>query len=211
MPFTLQPDDKQHIEPLSGVSVEASVTTADGTCFHENILFTHRGLSGPAVLQSSSYWQAGETVHINLLPLVHGADFLLQAKKEQGDKALKTILATQLAKRVADMWLEQQQIESKPIKQYTEAELERMGQLLNQWPLKPSGTEGYRTAEVTLGGVDTDELSSKTMEAKKQPGLYFIGEVMDVTGWLGGYNFQWAWSSGWACGQPFQCYSSIRK
>ena len=204
VPFTLQPDDKKYLEPLSGVSVEASVTTSDGTCFNENILFTHRGLSGPAVLQGSSYWRSGEEVSVNLLPSLDAAEFLLQAKLEQGDKGLKTVLSSQLAKRVAESWLAQQGIESKPIKQYAETELNRIGALLNGWQLKPSGTEGYRTAEVTLGGVDTDELSSKTMESKKQPGLYFIGEVMDVTGWLGGYNFQWAWSSGWACGQALK-------
>lgn len=204
VPFTLQPEDKQHVEPLSGVSVEARVTTQDGTNFFENMLFTHRGLSGPAVLQSSSYWLPGELVSVDLLPKLEGAEFLLQAKGEQGDKELKTVLASQLAKRVVEAWLEQQQIQNKPLKQYSEAQLKRIGNLLNAWQIKPSGTEGYRTAEVTLGGVDTNELSSKTMEAKKQPGLYFIGEVMDVTGWLGGYNFQWAWSSGWACGQALK-------
>ncbi|MCM2679738.1 NAD(P)/FAD-dependent oxidoreductase [Echinimonas agarilytica] len=201
VPFTLQPDEKSHFEPLSGVSVNARITTQDGTSFNENILFTHRGLSGPAVLQGSSYWAPGEDVSIDILPNESAIDFLLKAKTEQGDKSIKTVLATVLAKRVAELWLEYEKIEAKPLKQFSENQLEAIAQRLNAWTIKPSGTEGYRTAEVTLGGVNTNELSSKTMEAKKQPGLYFIGEVMDVTGWLGGYNFQWAWSSGWACAQ----------
>lgn len=204
VPFTLQPNDKKQLEPLSGISVKASLTTADGTCFHENILFTHRGLSGPSILQGSSYWLPGEELCIDLLPSVIATEFLLKAKQEQGEKELKTVLATQLAKRVAEVWLAQQSIPNRPMKQYNEAELNQIGKQLNHWRVKPSGTEGYRTAEVTLGGVNTDELSSKTMEAKKQKGLYFIGEVMDVTGRLGGYNFQWAWSSGWACGQALK-------
>lgn len=201
VPFTLQPEQKQVLEVISGVSAPSIVGTSSGTSFKENLLFTHRGLSGPAVLQASSYWQPGEPVVINLLPEQHDENWLVSSREKNGDRTLKTVLSDVLAKRIVEQWLILQGIENKPLKQYDNKELLAIAGLLMRWQITPSGTEGYRTAEVTLGGVDTNELSSKTMEAKKQAGLYFIGEVVDVTGWLGGYNFQWAWSSGWACAQ----------
>ncbi|GGA85969.1 membrane protein [Neiella marina] len=201
VPFTLQPNDKACFEAISGVSAPSVIESLSGTSFEENLLFTHRGLSGPAVLQISSYWQEGEEVRINLLPEISDDQWLLNERQKNGERTIKTVLSDVLAKRVAEQWLEHQQIDNKPLKQFDDKQLQALAQRLASWPIKPSGTEGYRTAEVTLGGVDTDELSSKTMESKKQPGLYFIGEVVDVTGWLGGYNFQWAWSSGWACAQ----------
>lgn len=202
VPFTLQPEDKAILEPLAGVSLPVIAESEDGTRFSESLLFTHRGLSGPAVLQISSYWQAGEQVLFELLP--EGA--LAQGGKEYPNQELKTWLSHQLPKRLVEAlllsgeWL-QANITNKPLKQYVPKEIAAIEQLLSAWTIKPGGTEGYRTAEVTLGGVDTDELSSKTMMAKKVPNLYFIGEVVDVTGWLGGYNFQWAWSAGWCAGQ----------
>ncbi|MGP7734348.1 NAD(P)/FAD-dependent oxidoreductase [Oceanimonas smirnovii] len=197
VPFTLQPEDKQTLEGLSGVSLPVVAKSECGTRFAENLLFTHRGVSGPAVLQISSYWQPGQRVCFELL--AEGS--LSGAVAESPNQELKTWLARYLPKRLVDALLARGELVSKPLKQYTHKELAAIEQRLAAWPLQPGGTEGYRTAEVTLGGVDTNELSSKTMEAKKVPNLYFIGEVMDVTGWLGGYNFQWAWSSGWVCGQ----------
>lgn len=202
VPFTLQPEDKATLEPLAGVSLPVVAESVDGTRFSESLLFTHRGVSGPAVLQISSYWQAGEPVLFELLP----EGRLAQGISEHPNQELKTWLGHQLPKRLVDAlftreeWT-QAKISNKPLKQYIPKELAAIEQLLSAWPLKPGGTEGYRTAEVTLGGVDTNELSSKTMMAKKVPNLYFIGEVVDVTGWLGGYNFQWAWSAGWSAGQ----------
>ncbi|MGO4999657.1 NAD(P)/FAD-dependent oxidoreductase [Oceanisphaera sp. W20_SRM_FM3] len=202
VPFTLQPEDKTTLEPLAGVSLPVVATSADGTHFSENLLFTHRGLSGPAVLQISSYWQAGEPVLFELLP----KGSLAQGIKDHPNQELKTWLGHQLPKRLVEAlflreeWA-QAKIISKPLKQYVPKDIAVIEALLSSWAIKPGGTEGYRTAEVTLGGVDTDELSSKTMMAKKVPNLYFIGEVVDVTGWLGGYNFQWAWSAGWCAGQ----------
>ena len=202
VPFTLQPEDKTTLEPLAGVSLPVVATSADGTRFSENLLFTHRGLSGPAVLQISSYWQAGEEVVFELLPV--GA--LAQGIADHPNQELKTWLGHQLPKRLVEALLLREEwtrthIANKPLKQYVPKEIAAIEQLLSAWAIKPGGSEGYRTAEVTLGGVDTNELSSKTMMAKKVPNLYFIGEVVDVTGWLGGYNFQWAWSAGWCAGQ----------
>lgn len=202
VPFTLQPEDKATLEALAGVSLPVVAESADGTRFSENLLFTHRGLSGPAVLQISSYWQAGEHVLFELLP--QGA--LAQGIADHPNQELKTWLGHQLPKRLVEaLFLREEwtrtNITNKPLKQYVPKEIAAIEALLSSWAIKPGGTEGYRTAEVTLGGVDTDELSSKTMMAKKVPNLYFIGEVVDVTGWLGGYNFQWAWSAGWCAGQ----------
>ncbi|MFD1007493.1 BaiN/RdsA family NAD(P)/FAD-dependent oxidoreductase [Oceanisphaera ostreae] len=202
VPFTLQPEDKATLEPLAGVSLPVVAESEDGTRFSENLLFTHRGVSGPAVLQISSYWQAGEPVRFELLP----AGRLAQGISDHPNQELKTWLGHQLPKRLVEALLAREEwtranITNKPLKQYVPKEVAVIEQLLSAWPLKPGGTEGYRTAEVTLGGVDTDELSSKTMMAKKVPNLYFIGEVVDVTGWLGGYNFQWSWSAGWSAGQ----------
>jgi len=182
---------------LSGVSIEAEVT-CNGISFRENILLTHRGLSGPAILQISSYWNDGDSISVNLLP---GIDVLnVLTENHQSKKQLITILEQFLPSRFIRAWLEQHG-GSKPMNQYSLSDVRTITKALTSWQLIPAGTEGYEKAEVTVGGVDTRELSSKTMETKKAPGLYFIGEVVDVTGWLGGYNFQWAWSSGWAAGQ----------
>ena len=169
--------------------------------FKENILFTHRGLSGPAILQISSFWRAGQAVTINLLPEHNLNEVLNQWQSEQGEKSVKNLLATLLPKRFVEVLVKDGIIADKPIKQLNHPEILALSEYLHAWQIKPNGTEGYRTAEVTLGGVDTDELSSKTFESKKQSGLFFIGEVIDVTGWLGGYNFQFCWASGFACGQ----------
>ncbi|MFC3034372.1 NAD(P)/FAD-dependent oxidoreductase [Pseudoalteromonas fenneropenaei] len=201
VPLTLHDHDKQRFEGLSGVSIDSLVSSEDGTQFRENILFTHRGLSGPAILQISSFWQAGQAVTINLLPDQDVTELLTGWREQSPQKSLKTVLATLLPKRFIEILTEEGALPDKPLNQLNHSEIKAIAQTLTQWQIKPNGTEGYRTAEVTLGGVDVDELSSKTFEAKKTPGLYFIGEVTDVTGWLGGYNFQYAWSSGWCCGQ----------
>jgi predicted Rossmann fold flavoprotein len=204
VPFTFTGAMHGLTERLSGLSLPAVVSTADGSVsFAESILFTHRGLSGPAVLQISSYWQQGDAVHLDLLPDDDAAAFLLQAKADQPKATLSKVLATRLPKKLVQ---ELQQLwwpaaaDSRLAEVPTEL-LATVGRHLNDWVLKPAATEGYRTAEVTLGGVDTSELSSRTMEARRQPGLYCIGEVVDVTGHLGGFNFQWAWSSAQAAGQ----------
>ena len=168
--------------------------------FRENILFTHRGLSGPAILQISSYWQPGDAVQINLLPHIDLHEWLPAQQAERPNSELKTLLAELFTKKMAGL-LAEQWFESKPLKQYSHAELAAIAERLANWQLVPAGTEGYRTAEVTLGGVDTREVSSKTMESLKAPGLYFIGEVLDVSGQLGGFNFQWAWASAFAAAQ----------
>lgn len=199
VPLTLQTADKEKFSVLSGVSLAADVSSSRKN-FRENILFTHRGLSGPAILQISSYWQPGENLTINMLPELDSLDHLTQLKKQFPLKQLKTILAEWLPKRVIEVFFAADNLEQK-MQSLSQLSLENLTQQLHRWIVKPNGTEGYRTAEVTLGGVDCDALSSKTMEALEIPGLYFIGEVVDVTGWLGGYNFQWAWSSGWAAGQ----------
>ncbi|WP_061282617.1 NAD(P)/FAD-dependent oxidoreductase [Kluyvera cryocrescens] len=201
VPFTLHKPMLEQFQVLSGVSVPSTITAEDGTLFRESLLFTHRGLSGPAVLQISSYWQAGEFVSINLLPDVDLADFLDVQRAEHPNQSLKNTLAMQLPKRLVECLQQLGQIPDVMLKQLNVREQQTLVDTLTNWRVQPNGTEGYRTAEVTLGGVDTNELSSRTMEAKKARGLYFIGEVMDVTGWLGGYNFQWAWSSAWACAQ----------
>ncbi|MFV2004153.1 MAG: NAD(P)/FAD-dependent oxidoreductase [Gammaproteobacteria bacterium] len=199
VPFTLQPGDKEKLEQLSGISVTSDVSNSR-IHFNENILFTHRGLSGPAILQISSYWKAGEPIEINLLPESDVADILKTRQAEQPNIRLKTTLNELLPKRLVAALFEQTLID-KPLQELSSRRINEIASKLQQWQLKPNGTEGYRTAEVTLGGVDCNELSSKTMGSNKADGLYFIGEVVDVTGWLGGYNFQWAWSSGWCAGQ----------
>lgn len=199
VPFTLQPHDKAILQELSGISVESLVSN-DRIQFKENILFTHRGLSGPAILQISSYWRPGETVNINLLPELDVTDYLKKRQLKQPNLKLKTVLSEVLPKRLLPALLDSVLIE-KPLQELSNVLINEIAEKLQHWQLKPGGTEGYRTAEVTLGGVDCNELSSKTMESNKVAGLYFIGEVVDVTGWLGGYNFQWAWSSGWCAGQ----------
>ncbi len=185
---------------LSGISTTVSITSQNGKSFKEAILFTHRGISGPAVLQISSYWQQGESISINLFPDENVLDWLMQQREEHPLAELKTILSYKLPKRLAGKLCESI-IKNKPMQQFNPTDLEQIADQLNNWQLTPNGTEGMRTAEVCLGGVDTNELSSKTMEAKKVEDLYFIGEGVDVTGHLGGFNFQWAWASGWCAGQ----------
>lgn len=200
VPFTLHEQDKSVLAELSGISLDASAS-CNNTSFNENILFTHRGLSGPAVLQISSFWEPGQAVEFDLFPNGDLSQELTQALQQSPDAHLGTALSKFYPKRYVQTALPYLGLENKPLKQYQGKQLGDVAEAFHQWQLKPNGTEGYRTAEVTLGGVDTNQLSSKTMMAKEVDGLYFIGEVVDVTGWLGGYNFQWAWSSGWVAGQ----------
>ncbi|MFN0087807.1 MAG: NAD(P)/FAD-dependent oxidoreductase [Blastocatellia bacterium] len=197
VPLTLARQELAPLLSLSGVSVD-SIVRFGARQFRENILFTHHGLSGPAILQISSYWTPGEPIEIDLLP-DDPEDQLLHGERE-GLKELKTLLAQHWSQRFAQAWTDLH-APSKPMRQYSPRELRGIGGKIHRWTLLPNGTEGYRKAEVTAGGVDTNELSSKTLGARRVPGLYFIGEVVDVTGWLGGYNFQWAWASGHAAGQ----------
>ncbi len=201
VPFTItDPQLKALCTELSGTSVEDCVVSCNGQSFKENILFTHRGLSGPAILQISSFWQPGQAISINLLPHIDLPEWLEQQQRERPNSELKTLLAELFTKKMAGL-LADNWFVSKPLKHYTHAELKAIAAQLGDWQLVPAGTEGYRTAEVTLGGVDTREVSSKTIESLKSPGLYFVGEVLDVTGHLGGFNFQWAWASGYAAAQ----------
>ena len=197
VPLTFKPADQKIFGALSGISIDATVSCGEAS-FRENILFTHRGLSGPGILQASSYWDEGEKIVINLLPDVDATELLLA--QHQTKKELSTVLDQQLPRRFAVEWCERLG-GSRPMHEYSSKELDHLGRGLNRWEIVPSGTEGFGKAEVTVGGIDTNELSSKTMEVRNMPGLYFIGECVDVTGWLGGYNFQWAWSSGWVSGQ----------
>ncbi|EKA95105.1 aminoacetone oxidase family FAD-binding enzyme [Proteus sp. G4445] len=201
VPFTLHKPQLEQLSPLSGVAIPAIVTAENGTQFKENILFTHRGLSGPAILQISSYWHAGENVSINLLPDTDLESYLQEKRQAQPNQLLKNTLSHLLPKRFIEIMIENNQLPDTSLAQLSNERITQITTLLQAWLVLPNGTEGYRTAEVTLGGVDTRNLSSKTMEATKITGLYFIGEVVDVTGWLGGYNFQWAWSSAYACAQ----------
>ena len=197
--FTLSEKDKKVFSELSGIAID-SVVTNSKISFRENVLFTHRGLSGPAILQISSYWNAGESISINLLPDLDILDFLTLQKRNNRDKKIKTVLAEVLPKRVIEILLPILLLDL-TLKSANESNFTSIKNTLQAWEIKPGGTQGYRTAEVTLGGVDCNELSSKTMEVRNIKGLYFIGEVLDITGWLGGYNIQWAWSSGWCAGQ----------
>lgn len=199
VPLTLHRDDKERLDSLAGISVD-SLVRCSGQTFRENILFTHRGLSGPAILQISSYWTPGDSVSIILLPDIDLYSELLQAQRTHKESSLKTFLSTFLAKRLLAVFYNAALLDT-PLKQLSHKQCRDIADVLQPWSIKPNATEGYRTAEVTLGGVDCDEISSQRFEAKKVPGLFFIGEVLDVAGWLGGYNFQWAWSSGWAAGQ----------
>jgi len=199
VPLTLEPTMLERLKPLAGVSVDA-VAACGKTRFAEAMLFTHRGLSGPAILQISSYWREGGEIEVSMLPGMDLFEELRAARARNGRQALQTALSGFLPKRLAQLIAES---EKGPVNlaDWSDKSLRRIEAAVNRWRFKPAGSEGYRTAEVTLGGVDTHELDSKTMEAKTVPGLYFVGEVVDVTGWLGGYNFQWAWSSGWCAGQ----------
>ncbi|WP_438273531.1 NAD(P)/FAD-dependent oxidoreductase [Zhongshania arctica] len=201
VPFMFSDAMKQFCEKLAGLALEVELST-NKVSFTENILFTHRGISGPAALQISNYWDPGDVITVNILPGINAADWLVNAKHSQAKSLLRSVLSHKLAKGlVAELqWLWWHEQADKPMGEFSDKQLIGIGEKLNNWQLKPSGTEGYRTAEVTRGGVDTAGISSKTMEAKDQAGLYFIGEVVDVTGWLGGFNFQWAWSSGYSAG-----------
>ncbi|MFQ5469791.1 MAG: NAD(P)/FAD-dependent oxidoreductase [Gammaproteobacteria bacterium] len=199
VPFTLKNKDKEKLSPLSGVSVPAQVSIP-GQSFCENILFTHRGLSGPAVLQISSYWQPGEEININLLPGNELMEKFKTLQRQHPKQKLKSILNKSLPKRLVGALFEEAQL-NQVMQGISRKQLETISKVLQEFRIKPNGTEGYRTAEVTVGGVDCDSISSKTMESHQVKGLFFIGEVLDVTGWLGGLNFQWAWSSGWCAGQ----------
>lgn len=201
VPFTLHKPLLEVLSTLSGIATPITVTAKDGTSFKESLLFTHRGLSGPAILQISSYWQAGETVTVNLFPELDLDYFLNSERNEHPNQSLKNTLSRHLPKRLVECLQTLNIVPDVALKQLSSSQQSQLVNVLQQWQIQPNGTEGYRTAEVTLGGVDTKALSSKTMESNQVPGLYFVGEVVDVTGWLGGYNFQWAWSSGWACAQ----------
>lgn len=201
--FVFAPAEQRQLAELAGVALPAAVH-ARGPVFREQVLFTHTGLSGPAALQASLYWHPGETVHVDLLPqqtVEQTRDWCLAMKANRPRAEVKTVLAALLPRRAAERFCLLAGVPEKPLAQQTWAALDTLCRQLEDWAFVPQRTVGYRTAEVTRGGVDTRELSSKTMEAKKVPGLYFIGEVVDVTGWLGGYNFQWAWASGWVAGQ----------
>jgi predicted Rossmann fold flavoprotein len=199
VPLTFAEQELDWIRPLAGVAVPGRVSCGKAG-FDEALLFTHRGLSGPAILQISSYWREGEAIHVDLLPGHDVGAALREMKAAEGKLALRTVLGRWLPERLA-RHLEDALGVTGPMAGLSGAVLDRVAAGIRDWRLVPVGSEGYRTAEVTLGGVDTRALDGRTMEAKGVPGLYFIGEVVDVTGWLGGYNFQWAWSSGWAAGQ----------
>ncbi|MDX8348355.1 NAD(P)/FAD-dependent oxidoreductase [Cognatiyoonia sp. IB215446] len=199
VPLTFPDNQFKH---LAGVSVPSRVS-ANGTSFDEALLFTHRGLSGPAILQASSYWREGDAISVHLAPEIDLMTALQKDRQSDGRKALTTRLSQYLPARLVDHLAEELALTG-TIGDQSDAALNTICHALQNWELRPGGSEGYRTAEVTLGGVDTDALSSQTMMAKDVPGLYFIGECVDVTGWLGGYNFQWAWSSGWAAGQALK-------
>ncbi|MFL6615453.1 MAG: NAD(P)/FAD-dependent oxidoreductase [Pantoea agglomerans] len=201
VPFTLHKPLLEQLQTLSGVALETTIDAQDGTRFKEAMLFTHRGLSGPAVLQISSYWLPGEFVTIDLSPATPLEAFLTAQREAHPNLSLKNSLAKILPKRLVEVLQALKVVPDITLKQLNSKQQTELAQTLHAWRIQPNGTEGYRIAEVTLGGVDTTQLSSKTMEARAVPGLYFIGEVADVTGWLGGYNFQWAWSSAWACAQ----------
>lgn len=199
VPLIFSVDDLVRYKDLSGVSLPVRVECGCQS-FSNAMLFTHRGISGPAILQISSYWKPGDELSVNFLPLTDAGAWLKGRQSSRSDAQLKTVLGEFLPKRLAQRLCEVE-LGSRPLRQYASRDLHAICERLQSWRFFPSETEGYRTAEVTLGGVDTDELSSTTMESKFVPGLYFIGEVVDVTGHLGGFNFQWAWSSGWAAGQ----------
>lgn len=199
VPFTFDPAVLEKLRPLSGVSTEAVVSCGKAR-FREALLFTHRGLSGPAILQVSSYWTSGGEIVLDLLPDRDAFEELRAARGEKPKVELHNLLSEWLPRRLAAMLCAEAAVDGR-LADLSDKKLRAMTDLLNRWRLKPGGTEGFRTAEVTAGGIDTEAISSKTFEAKKLPGLYFIGECLDVTGWLGGFNFQWAWSSGHAAGQ----------
>ena len=199
VPLTFEPNTLERLKPLAGVAVDA-VVSCGKTKFAEAMLFTHRGISGPSILQISSYWREGDEIRIAMLPETDIFEALREQRKQNGKQALQTALALYLPRKLAQTIAEEIGVTGH-LADMSDKMFRRVEAVINDWRIKPAGSEGYRTAEVTLGGVDTRDLDSKTMEAKSVPGLFFIGEVVDVTGWLGGYNFQWAWSSGWVAGQ----------
>jgi predicted Rossmann fold flavoprotein len=200
VPLTFQNEILNMCKNLSGLSAEARVYAQDKTSFAEGLLFTHRGLSGPSILQISSYWDEGESIVVNLLPTIDVLELLKNNRDENPKQDIQNILSSYLPKRLVIAICDNVNVHGR-LADLSNKALEFIATHINEWNVTPNGSEGYRTAEVTLGGVNTNELSSKTMESKLSDGLYFIGEVVDVTGHLGGFNFQWAWSSGWACGQ----------
>lgn len=207
VPFTFSRNDSERFAGMAGVSADVSVKVtakvtapAPGHSFREKLLFTHRGLSGPAILQISSYWTAGQSIEIDLLPQVDFLASLAESRAAGARTEVRTLLSRYLPKRLADRWCHLQVV-TKPLAALSDREAAALAKSLHAWPVQPAGTEGYEKAEVTAGGVDTGELSSQTMECRNVPGLFFIGEVVDVTGQLGGFNFQWAWSSGAAAGR----------
>lgn len=199
VPMTLTHDDKARWCDLSGISFPVAVE-AGGARFDDELLITHRGLSGPAVLQISSFWQPGDPIRFDLMPETDAAQFLDRQLEESPAREIQNVLSQRFPKRLAQRMAESRQLRGK-LMDINRAEISALAAVLHDWGLQPVGTEGYRTAEVTLGGIDTEQVSSRTFESKLQPGLFFIGEVLDVTGWLGGYNFQWAWASAHACAQ----------
>ncbi|MDA8138763.1 MAG: NAD(P)/FAD-dependent oxidoreductase [Desulfobacteraceae bacterium] len=199
VPFTLQPKDRASLQSLSGIALPVEVLCG-GKRFYENLLFTHRGLSGPVILQSSLYWQPGDILTVNWLPHLDLIEELKAQQIHHPRRSVKTALAQYLPKRLVAV-LAAPDLCDQPLQSVSQSQFKQLVAQVQQWSIKPGGTEGFRTAEVTLGGVDCAAISSKTMEAVAIPGLFFIGEVLDVTGWLGGYNLQWAWSSGWCAGQ----------
>jgi hypothetical protein len=199
VPLTFDGTLLARLKPLAGIAVEARVRSGK-TMFDEAMLFTHRGLSGPVILQISSYWREGEEICISLLPGTDLFELLRSARTQNGRQEIHNVLAVFLPRRLAKDIADAQRCTGN-LGDLSDAKLRSLSDAVNDWRVIPAGSEGYRTAEVTLGGVDTRDLDSRTMEAKPSRGLYFIGEVVDVTGWLGGYNFQWAWSSGWCAGQ----------
>lgn len=199
VPLTFSDELLGLIKPLSGVSTDSSVRCGKAS-FDEALLFTHRGLSGPSILQISSYWREGDEIIVDLAHGINIANELKAMRKSSGKLSIANALSRHITSKLAHMIVGYSALTGNLADQ-NNAKLDQLGALVNAWRIKPAGSEGFRTAEVTLGGVDTSALNAKTMEAKNTEGLYFIGEVVDVTGWLGGYNFQWAWSSGWVCGQ----------
>ena len=202
VPFIFTDQIKAMTESLSGLAVDVSMSV-NNISFRENMLFTHRGISGPTALQISNYWKQGDSISINLLPDDNAEELLLSLKHSHPKSLLRNALSDKFSKSLCQelqkLWWSSDS--GKPLADFSDMRLREISENLSNWTLKPAGTEGYRTAEVTLGGIDTDCISSKTMECKNQPGLYFIGEALDVTGWLGGFNFQWAWASGVAAGK----------
>lgn len=202
VPFTItEPSLSALCKSLSGTAVPGISVHCNGIPFTDDLLFTHRGLSGPAMLQISSFWNAGDSLRLNLFGTENGLDWLQAQQAQRPDSELKTLLGERFTRKLASALLEHFAIDNRPMRQYGPSQFDAIAGQLCNWKITPAGTEGYRTAEVTLGGINTDEISSKTMESRKQPGLYFIGEVLDVTGHLGGFNFQWAWASGHAAGE----------